>query len=595
MNHIRNFCIIAHIDHGKSTLADRLLEATGTITAREMKAQLLDDMELERERGITIKSHAIQMNHRHKEQAYTLNLIDTPGHVDFSYEVSRAVRACEGALLIVDAAQGIEAQTLSNLYLALEHDLTIIPILNKIDLPNARPKEIGEEVIELLGCEKEEIIEASAKEGRGIDAILSAIIERIPAPKGDPKAPLQAMVFDASYSAYRGVEVYLRLFNGTLKKKDLVKFMATGQGYVAEEIGILRQTMEPKGEISAGDVGYLTGNIRKAADVQVGDTLTHQEGGAKAPIPGFTPVRPMVFAGLYPVETQAYENLRKALEKLQLNDASLTFHPEKSAALGFGFHCGFLGMLHMDIIKERLLREADLSVIITVPSVELEVTDTKGGIHMIQKPTDLLPPELIQVIKEPMVRASIITHSDYIGAIMTLCIEKRGEFVNQNYLAAHRSELLFNLPLGEIVFDFYDKLKSISSGYASLDYRPLGFFPAPLIKLDILLNGDRIDALSSIVHRDRAHDMGKKICEKARSLLPPHMFEIRIQAAIGAKVVARTTIKAKRKDVIAGLYGGDVTRKKKLLAKQKKGKALMRQVGRVRIPKEAFLELLKVT
>ncbi|MEM9737647.1 MAG: translation elongation factor 4 [Bacteroidota bacterium] len=594
MQNIRNFCIIAHIDHGKSTLADRLLESTGTIDKREMRAQLLDDMDLERERGITIKSHAIQMKYPKDGEVYTLNLIDTPGHVDFSYEVSRAVAACEGALLVVDAAQGIEAQTLSNLYLALEQDLTIIPILNKIDLPNARVTDISEEIIELLGCTPDEIIQASAKEGIGIDHILEAILQRIPAPQGDPTAPLQAMVFDASYNPFRGVEVYLRLFNGTLYTRDLVRFMQTSKHYTAEEIGILQKRRIPHATLKAGDVGYLTANIRQAKEVKVGDTLTHVANPCLEPIGGFTEVQPMVFAGLYPVANNEYETLRKALEKLQLNDASLTWRPEKSAALGFGFHCGFLGMLHMDIVSERLTREASLEVIITVPSVELRITDTKDKIHIVQKPTDMLPPEIIKLIEEPMVQATIMTHTRYVGSIMTLCIEKRGVFKNQLHLSSDRVELIFHLPLGEIVFDFYDQLKSISSGYASLDYRPLGFVPAKLVKLDVLLNGDKIDALSTIVHRDRAHELGKKICEKAKDIIPPHMFEVRIQAAIGTKVVARSSIKARRKDVTAKLYGGDVTRKKKLLEAQKRGKQRMRQVGNVRMPKGAFLSILRV-
>lgn len=590
MKHIRNFSIIAHIDHGKSTLADRLLEMTNTIDKKDMRAQLLDDMELERERGITIKSRAIQMEYK----GYILNLIDTPGHVDFSYEVSRAVAACEGALLIVDATQGIEAQTLSNLYLALDQDLTIIPVLNKIDLPSARPQEVGEEIVALLGCKKEEIIEASAKEGKGIDAILEAIIERIPPPKGNEDGHLQAMVFDAKYDAYRGVEIYVRIFNGVLRTKDAVTFMQTGERYIAEEIGTLKDKSIPKPMLKAGDVGYLTGNIRKASEVKVGDTMTHVGNSREAAVGGFTEVKPMVFAGIYPLMNSEYEALRKAMEKLQLSDSSLTWRPENSAALGFGFHCGFLGMLHMDIVRERLSREAGLEVIITVPSVELWVRDTAGEKHMVRKPTEMLAPELIQKIEEPIVHVSIITRAAFIGSIMTLCMDKRGIFKNQNYLSADRVELEFHLPLAEIVFDFYDKLKSLSSGYASLDYRPIGFHAAKLVKLDVLLNGDRVDALSCIVHRDRAHALGKRICEKAKDIIPPHMFEIRIQAAVAGKIVARTTLKAKRKDVIAGLYGGDVTRKKKLLEAQKKGKKRMRQIGNVRLPKDAFLSLLQI-
>ncbi|MEM9417244.1 MAG: translation elongation factor 4 [Bacteroidota bacterium] len=594
MNNIRNFCIIAHIDHGKSTLADRLLEATQTVSDREQQAQLLDDMDLERERGITIKSHAVQMHHTYEGQTYVLNLIDTPGHVDFSYEVSRSIAACEGALLVVDASQGIEAQTISNLYLALNHDLEIIPVLNKVDLPGAMPEEVKDQIVDLLGCERDSIIAASAKQGIGIDAILQAIIERIPAPKGDPEASLQAMIFDSVYNSFRGIEVYFRVLNGTINKGDQVKFLSTGKTYSADEIGVLKLHQTPQASLSAGNVGYLISGIKEAREVKVGDTITHVDNPCTEAIKGFEEVKPMVFAGIYPVDTSEYEELRASMEKLQLNDASLVWELETSAALGFGFRCGFLGMLHMEIVQERLEREFNMTVITTVPSVQFHAIDKQGQIQEVNAPSEMPDPGTIDQIKEPFIRAQIITKPEFIGAIMKLCMDKRGMLKNQVYLTTDRVELAFELPLAEIVFDFFDKLKSISKGYASLDYELIGFVPSQLVKLDIVLNGEKVDALSAIVHRSKAHEWGKKLCEKLKELLPRQMFEIAIQAAIGTKVVARETVKALRKNVIAKCYGGDISRKRKLLEKQKKGKKRMRQVGNVEIPQEAFLAVLKL-
>ncbi|UZR94370.1 translation elongation factor 4 [Chondrinema litorale] len=594
MKNIRNFCIIAHIDHGKSTLADRLLESTQTVTHREMQAQLLDDMDLERERGITIKSHAIQMDYLFENEVYTLNLIDTPGHVDFSYEVSRAIAACEGALLIVDAAQGIEAQTISNLYLALDQNLEIIPVLNKIDLPSAMPEEVSDQIIDLIGCEPEDIIKASAKEGIGISDILEAIVKRIPAPKGDPEAPLQALIFDSVFNSYRGVEVYFRVMNGQIKKGDEVKFVATGKTYGADEIGILKLKQTAKDTISAGNVGYLISGIKVAREVKVGDTITHVSRPCSTAIKGFEFVKPMVFAGIYPVDTTEFEELRSSMEKLQLNDASLVWEPETSAALGFGFRCGFLGMLHMEIVQERLEREFDMTVVTTVPSVQFKAYSTKGELIIVNAPSDMPAPNLIDHIEEPFIHASIITKADFVGPVIALCMEKRGQLKNQIYLTSDRVELKFDMPLAEIVFDFYDKLKTISRGYASLDYEITGFRTSKLVKLDIMLNGELVDALSAIVHRDKAYEWGKKICEKLKELLPRQQFEIAIQAAISTKVIARETVKALRKNVLAKCYGGDITRKRKLLEKQKKGKKRMRQVGNVEIPQEAFMAVLKL-
>jgi len=594
MKNIRNFCIIAHIDHGKSTLADRLLEATKTVSNRDLKAQLLDDMDLERERGITIKSHAIQMNYVFAGNAYVLNLIDTPGHVDFSYEVSRSIAACEGALLVVDAAQGIEAQTISNLYLALDHDLEIIPVLNKIDLPGAMPEDVKDQMIDLLGCERESIIAASAKEGIGIEAILQAIVARIPAPDGNPNAPLQAMIFDSVYNSFRGIEVYFKVLNGTISKGDRVKFLSTGKTYGVDEIGVLKLHQTPQPLLSAGHVGYLISGIKDAREVKVGDTITHVGRPCSEAAKGFADVKPMVFAGIYPVETAAYEELRASMEKLQLNDAALVWEPETSAALGFGFRCGFLGMLHMEIVQERLEREFDMTVITTVPSVQFHVVDKQGHTKIVNAPAEMPDPGTIDQIKEPFINAQIITKPEFIGSIMKLCMDKRGTLKNQVYLSTSRIELTFSLPLAEIVFDFFDKLKSLSKGYASLDYELTGFVSSHLVKLDILLNGEKVDALSAIVHRAKAHAWGKKLCEKLKELIPRQMFEIAIQAAIGAKVVARETVKALRKNVIAKCYGGDISRKRKLLEKQKKGKKRMRQVGAVEIPQEAFLAVLKL-
>ncbi len=596
MKNIRNFCIIAHIDHGKSTLADRLLQTTGTISDREMQAQALDDMDLERERGITIKSHAIQMNYTFEGQDYVLNLIDTPGHVDFSYEVSRSIAACEGALLIVDASQGIEAQTISNLYLALEHDLEIIPILNKMDLPGAMPEEVSDQIVELIGCELEDIIPASGKTGLGVDRILEAVINRIPAPKGDESAPLQAMIFDSVFNSFRGIIAYYRVKNGVIKKGDRVKFFNTGKEYNADEIGILKMELSPKKEVRAGDVGYIISGIKQANEVKVGDTITLANNPCETAIKGFEDVKPMVFAGIYPVETDEYEELRYSMEKLQLNDSSLVFEPESSAALGFGFRCGFLGMLHMEIIQERLEREFNMTVITTVPNVSYFCymrKDPEVGL-IVNNPSELPDPAGIDHIEEPYIKAQIITKSEYIGQIMTLCIEKRGELKNQVYLTQDRVELTFEMPLAEIVFDFYDRLKSVSRGYASFDYHPIGYKSSDLIRMDMLLNGEQLDALSALVHRSNAYDLGKKICVKLKELIPRQQFEIPIQAAIGAKVIARETIKALRKDVTAKCYGGDISRKRKLLEKQKEGKKRMRQVGRVEVPQEAFMAVLKL-
>lgn len=594
MKNIRNFCIIAHIDHGKSTLADRLLEFTKTVSQRDLQAQVLDDMDLERERGITIKSKAIKMDYTLNGQKYHLNLIDTPGHVDFSYEVSRSIAACEGALLIVDASQGIQAQTISNLYLALEHDLEIIPVLNKMDLPGAMPEEVKDQIVDLIGCKREEIIPASGKTGLGVDAILEAIVARVPAPKGDPDAPLQALIFDSVFNSFRGIYAYFRIMNGTIRKGERVKFVATGKEYFADEIGWLRLKPEAQNVVSAGDVGYLISGIKEAREVKVGDTITHVENPCQTAIEGFENVKPMVFAGIYPVDTEDYEELRYSMEKLQLNDASLTFEPESSAALGFGFRCGFLGMLHMEIIQERLEREFNMTVITTVPNVSYHAFTTKGEELLVNNPSDLPDPSKLDRVEEPYIRAQVITKSEYIGSIMTLCIQKRGILINQNYLTTDRVELIFEMPLGEIVFDFYDKLKTISRGYASFDYHMIDYRASHLVKLDLLLNGEQVDALSSLIHRDNAYDFGKKICEKLKELLPRQQFEIAIQAAIGAKVIARETVKAMRKDVTAKCYGGDISRKRKLLEKQKEGKKRMRQVGSVEIPQSAFMAVLKL-
>jgi GTP-binding protein LepA len=594
MKNIRNFCIIAHIDHGKSTLADRLLEFTSTVGQRDMQAQLLDNMDLERERGITIKSHAIQMEYTYKGEKYILNLIDTPGHVDFSYEVSRSIAACEGALLIVDSSQGIEAQTISNLYLAIGNNLEIIPVLNKIDLPHSMPEEVSDEIIDLIGCDKEDIIHASGKAGIGIENILNAICERIPAPKGKPEAPLQALIFDSVFNSYRGIEVYFRIMNGTLKKGDKVKFVNTGKIYNADEIGVLKLNQEPREVMSAGNVGYLISGIKEAKEVKVGDTITTVDNPTKESIQGFEEVKPMVFAGIYPVETSEFEELRTAMEKLQLNDASLVWEPESSVALGFGFRCGFLGMLHMEIVQERLEREFDMTVITTVPSVQFKVFSTKDEEIIVNAPSDMPEPNYISRIEEPYIKAQIITKSDYVGPIISLCMDKRGIIKGQNYLTSDRVEMIFEMPLAEIVFDFFDKLKTISRGYASLDYELIGFRTSHLVKLDIMLNGEKVDALSAIVHRDKAYDWGRRLCEKLRELLPRQMFEIAIQAAIGQKIIARETISALRKNVLAKCYGGDISRKRKLLEKQKKGKKRMRQVGNVEIPQEAFLAVLKL-
>ena len=594
MKNIRNFCIIAHIDHGKSTLADRLLEYTHTVADKEMQAQVLDDMDLERERGITIKSHAIQMQYALDGENYTLNLIDTPGHVDFSYEVSRSIAACEGALLIVDASQGIQAQTISNLYMAIDNNLEIIPVINKVDLDSAKPDEVEDQIVELLGCKPEEIIRASGKTGIGIPEILQAIIERVPAPEGDPNAPLQALIFDSVFNPFRGIIAYFKIVNGTVRKNDFVKFVNTGKEYNADEIGILKLDMVPTDMLSAGNVGYIISGIKTSREVKVGDTITHVNEPCESAIEGFEEVKPMVFAGVYPIETEDFENLRSSLEKLQLNDASLTFTPESSVALGFGFRCGFLGLLHMEIVQERLDREFDMNVITTVPNVSYKVYDKKGGITEVHNPAGLPDLTLIEKIEEPYIRASIITVADYIGPIMTLCLGKRGELIKQEYISGNRLELIFDLPLGEIVIDFYDKLKSISKGYASFDYHIHDFRESKLIKLDILLNGESVDALSTLTHVDNAVTFGRRMCEKLKELIPRQQFDIAIQAAIGAKIIARETIKAVRKDVTAKCYGGDISRKRKLLEKQKKGKKRMKQIGSVEVPQKAFLAVLKL-
>jgi GTP-binding protein LepA len=593
MENIRNFCIIAHIDHGKSTLADRLLEFTGTLTNRQMQAQVLDNMDLEREKGITIKSHAIQMNYKFEGVEYVLNLIDTPGHVDFSYEVSRSIAACEGALLIVDAAQGIQAQTISNLYLAVEHNLIIIPVLNKIDLPAAQPELVTDHIVELIGCNRDEVILASAKEGKGIAEILQAVIKRVPAPKGDPKAPLQAMIFDSVFNSFRGIEVYYRVFNGTMRKNDLIKFVNADKQYGADEIGVLKLDKFPQNEISAGNVGYLISGIKVAKEVKVGDTITLVSNPGEA-IKGFEDVKPMVFAGIYPVDTSEFEELRASMEKLQLNDASLVWEPETSAALGFGFRCGFLGMLHMEIIQERLEREFDMTVITTVPSVQFKATLTDGSMIEINAPSEMPDSTRMRFIEEPYISAQIISKSEFIGPIISLCMDKRGVIKNQVYLTSDRVELGFEMPLSEIVFDFFDKLKTISKGYASLDYHLIGFRESDMVKLDVMLNGDKIDALSAIVHRTKSQDWGRRLCEKLKELIPRQQFEIAIQAAIGQKIVSRETVKALRKNVLEKCYGGDISRKRKLLEKQKKGKKRMRQVGNVEIPQEAFMAVLKI-
>ena len=594
MKKIRNFCIIAHIDHGKSTLADRLLEFTGAVTEREAEAQLLDSMDLEKERGITIKSHAIQMEYTYQGEDYILNLIDTPGHVDFSYEVSRSIAACEGALLIVDAAQGIQAQTISNLYLALEHDLEIIPVLNKIDLPSAEPEVVKDQIIDLIDCKDEDIIPASAKTGVGIEAILAAIVERVPQPKGDPEAPLQAMIFDSVYNTFRGIEAYFKIINGEIKKGQKVKFMATGMEYHADEIGALRFKQFPKKTMQAGEVGYIISGIKDAREVKVGDTITTADNPATEAVKGFEEVKPMVFAGIYPVDTEDFEELRASMERLQLNDASLTYAPESSAALGFGFRCGFLGMLHMEIIQERLEREFNMTVITTVPNVSYYAHTRAGKKIEIHNPSDYPDPSILESVEEPFIRAQIITKSDFIGSVMTLCISKRGELTNQVYLTTDRVELTFEMPLGEIVFDFYDKLKSVSKGYASFDYYPIEYRTSVLAKLDILLNGDPVDALSALVHKSNSYNLGKKLCAKLKELIPRQQFDIAIQSAIGGKIISRETVKALRKDVTAKCYGGDISRKRKLLEKQKKGKKRMRQVGNVEIPQNAFMAVLKL-
>ena len=594
MNNIRNFCIIAHIDHGKSTLADRLLERTKTVCGKDLQDQVLDDMDLERERGITIKSHAIQMQYLHEGKEYILNLIDTPGHVDFSYEVSRSIAACEGALLIVDASQGIQAQTISNLYMAIDNNLEIIPVINKVDLDSAKPEEVEDQIVDLLGCKREEIIRASGKTGIGVDDILEAIVKRVPAPKGDPDAPLQALIFDSVFNPFRGIIAYFKIINGTLKKDDFVKFVSTDKEYHADEIGVLKLTMSPREQLSAGNVGYIISGIKTSKEVRVGDTITHVENPCSKAIEGFQEVKPMVFAGVYPIVNEDFENLRSSLEKLQLNDASLTFQPESSIALGFGFRCGFLGLLHMEIVQERLSREYNMEVITTVPNVSYKVYDKKGTMTEVHNPAGMPDPTVIDHIEEPYIRASIITVTDYIGPIMTLCLGKRGELVKQDYISGNRIELTFDLPLGEIVIDFYDKLKSISKGYASFDYHIHDFRNSKLVKLDILLNGEPVDALSTLTHFDNAATFGRRMCEKLKELIPRQQFEIAIQAAIGAKIIARETIKAVRKDVTAKCYGGDVSRKRKLLEKQKAGKKRMKQIGSVEVPQKAFLAVLKL-
>jgi len=593
MEYIRNFCIIAHIDHGKSTLADRLLEKTSTVDERDFHDQVLDNMDLERERGITIKSHAIQMSYQYEGKEYSLNLIDTPGHVDFSYEVSRSIAACEGALLVVDATQGIQAQTISNLYMAIEHGLEIIPVINKMDSPSAMPDEVKDQIVDLIGCSREEIIEASARTGMGIDRIMSEIITRIPAPKGDPDAPLQALIFDSVFNSYRGIIAYFKIINGTIRTHEMVKFVNTGSEYDADEIGVLKLKREPRDVLRAGDVGYIISGIKVSAEVKVGDTITHVARPCDKAISGFADVKPMVFAGIYPVDADDYEDLRASIEKLQLNDASLTFVPESSAALGFGFRCGFLGLLHMEIIQERLDREFDMDVITTVPNVSFRVLTTKGEIIDVHNPSGMPPATTIDEIEEPYIHAQVISKSEYLGAILKLCIDKRGTMKNQVYLTSDRVEVTFDMPLSEIVFDFYDKLKSISKGYASFDYHITGYKKADLVRLDILLNGEMVDALSTLIYRGHAYDFGRRMCEKLRELIPRQQFDIAIQAAIGAKIIARETVKAVRKDVTAKCYGGDITRKRKLLEKQKKGKKRMRQIGNVEVPQQAFLAVLK--
>mgnify|MGYP006353848357 FL=1 len=594
MKHIRNFCIIAHIDHGKSTLADRMLEVTNTLNSRDMENQVLDSMDLEKEKGITIKSHAIQMDYVYKGEKYTLNLIDTPGHVDFSYEVSRAIASCEGALLVVDATQGIQAQTISNLYLAIEHDLEIIPVLNKIDVESAMVDVVTDQVVDLIGCKPEDILLASAKTGEGVKDILDAIIERIPAPAGNPDAPLQALIFDSVFNSFRGIIAYFKVVNGSIKKGDKVKFFNTGKEYDADEIGVLKMKMHPRDEIPCGSVGYIISGIKSAVEVKVGDTITHLSRPCQQAIAGFEEVKPMVFAGMYPVETDQYEELRASLEKFQLNDASFVFEPESSLALGFGFRCGFLGLLHLEIVQERLYREFNMDVITTVPNVSYKVYTTQGEVLDVHNPSGLPAPTLIDKIEEPYIRAQVISRSDYYGPIMKLCLDKRGVLINQHYLTADRLELTYEMPLSEIVFDFYDKLKSISKGYASFDYHVIGFKEAKLVKLDILLNGDQADALSSLIHADHAYDFGRRMCEKLKELIPRQQFDIAIQAAVGAKIIARETVKAVRKDVTAKCYGGDITRKRKLLEKQKQGKKRMRQIGTVEVPQSAFMAVLKL-
>lgn len=594
MKNIRNFCIIAHIDHGKSTLADRLLQLTGNVSDRDFQDQMLDSMDLERERGITIKSHAVRMDYEYEGEKYILNLIDTPGHVDFSYEVSRSIAACEGALLLVDATQGVQAQTISNLYLAIDHDLEIIPVLNKMDMPSAMPEEVKDQIVDLLGCDRDDIFEASGKTGEGVEEILEAIIHNVPAPVGDPEAPLQALIFDSVYNSYRGVISYFRILNGTIKKNDFVKFFSNNKEYHADEIGVLKMKMEPTSVLTAGMVGYIISGIKTSAEVKVGDTITHVERPCAEAVAGFEDVKPMLFAGIYPVDADDYEELRASLEKLQLNDASLTFEPESSAALGFGFRCGFLGLLHMEIVQERLDREFDMDVIATVPNVSYRVHTTKKEVIEVHNPSGMPNPSEIDFVEEPFIRAQIISKSEYIGPIMKFCLDKRGTLVNQVYIASNRIEMGFDLPLGEIVFDFYDKLKSISRGYASFDYHITDYKPAKLVKLDILLNGDSVDALSSLTHVDNAYPFGRRICEKLKELIPRQQFDIAIQAAIGSKIIARETIKALRKDVTAKCYGGDISRKRKLLEKQKKGKKKMRQIGNVEVPQSAFLAVLKL-
>ncbi|HRS18974.1 MAG TPA: translation elongation factor 4 [Bacteroidales bacterium] len=594
MKYIRNFCIIAHIDHGKSTLADRLLEVTNTISERDAQEQVLDNMDLERERGITIKSHAIQMDYVYKGETYTLNLIDTPGHVDFSYEVSRSIAACEGALLIVDATQGIQAQTISNLYLAIEHDLEIIPVLNKMDLPSAMPEEVKDQIVELIGCKREDILEASGKTGLGVDKILETIVEKVPSPKGSPDAPLQALIFDSVFNSFRGIIAYFKVVNGVIRKGDKVKFVNTKKEYEADEVGILRLDMIPRDMVGTGDVGYIISGIKTSKEVKVGDTITHTLNPCEKAISGFEDVKPMVFAGIYPIDTEDYEELRASMEKLQLNDASLTYEPESSLALGFGFRCGFLGLLHMEIIQERLDREFDMSVITTTPNVSYVCYTKKQERIVVNNPTDLPDPSKIDYIEEPYIHAQIITNAEYIGPIMSLCIGKRGILKSQTYMTGNRVEVTFEMPLGEIVFDFYDKLKSISKGYASFDYHVIGYRESKLAKLDILLNGEPVDALSALIHTSNAYEFGKKICEKLKELIPRQQFDVAIQAAIGSKVIARETVKAVRKDVTAKCYGGDISRKRKLLEKQKKGKKRMKQVGNVEVPQKAFLAVLKL-